>query len=618
MSISQPSAAAPDRPIALDSGLWASFANARNDGAFLTSWLALLLTKLDGATLGVVMEADPEQAAFVPAAIAPDPRRDLTVFQGVIERVVTSGRPAVEGEAPAYCAYPVRIEGQPVSRIIAVELASTSKGDTQTALREMHWAAGWLASKAWAGLAEERAGEVSRAAVALDLLALTGEHPRPEPAAMAVVNELQSVLKADRISIGMIVRRHTAPRIRLMALSYSAWFKKRSGVAERLETAMEEAFDQNAVVAVPPLPATERAITSAHQDYIADARMGSILSVPMLDQAGPVGVLSVQRRGDQGFTDDERRLLESVSGLIGPVLELKRRNRRWVGGRLLDTFTHALGVVLGPRRLSWKLLALFLLGLAVAAATVQGPFRVNADAIVRGTVVRAAVAPFNGYIESARVRAGDRVAAGDELARLDDADLVLERLRWTSELDRLKAEQREASAKGERAQVAFLDAQIDQADANLALTRTQLERTRITSSIDGLIVSGDLSQRLGAPVQPGEVLFEVAPLDAFRLDIFVDERDMRYVAPEQLGRLTLTGRPEDPLRFEVTRITPVAEVRDGVNTFRVEAALATLAEGVRPGMEGVAKIDAGRELMVWVWSRRLIDWLRETAWTWQP
>jgi multidrug resistance efflux pump len=274
--------------------------------------------------------------------------------------------------------------------------------------------------------------------------------------------------------------------------------------------------------------------------------------------------------------------------------------------------------VLGPRRLSWKLLALFLLGLAVAAATVQGPFRVNADAIVRGTVVRAAVAPFNGYIESARVRAGDRVAAGDELARLDDADLVLERLRWTSELDRLKAEQREASAKGERAQVAFLDAQIDQADANLALTRTQLERTRITSSIDGLIVSGDLSQRLGAPVQPGEVLFEVAPLDAFRLDIFVDERDMRYVAPEQLGRLTLTGRPEDPLRFEVTRITPVAEVRDGVNTFRVEAALATLAEGVRPGMEGVAKIDAGRELMVWVWSRRLIDWLRETAWTWQP
>ncbi|MCP3877214.1 MAG: HlyD family efflux transporter periplasmic adaptor subunit [Sulfitobacter sp.] len=612
------SGGAQDKPTTLDSGLWASFVNAGDDAAFLTSWLALLLTKLPGATLGIVMKADPAQGAFVPAAIAPDPRRDLTVFQAVVEKVAASGRPAIDGESPVYCAYPVCIDGQPVSRVIAVELVSSRKDGAQTALREMHWAAGWLATKVWAGFADEQAEQVSRAAVALDLLALTGEHRRPEPAAMAVVNELQSVLKADQISIGMIKRRHTAPRIRLLAISYSAWFRKRSTVAERLETAMEEAFDQNATVSVPAMPATERAISFAHQDHIAGSRMNSIASVPLLDQAGPVGIISVERRSEEGFSPEERRLLESVAALLGPVIELKRQNRRWIGGRIRDTLVHALGVLLGPRRLSWKLLVLVLVGLGVAAATFQGPFRVNADAIVRGTVVRAAVAPFNGFIEAASVRAGDVVAAEDELARLDSADLVLERLRWTSELDRFKAELRAAHAKYERAQVAFLEAQISQAEARLALTNTQLVRTRIMSPIDGLVVSGDLSQRLGAPVQPGEVLFEVAPLDAFRLEMFVDERDMRYVEPEQSGRLALTGRPEEPLGFEITRITPVSEIRDGTNTFRVEAALETLPEGVRPGMEGVAKIDAGKELIVWVWSRRLIDWLRETTWTWQP
>ncbi|MCP5109497.1 MAG: HlyD family efflux transporter periplasmic adaptor subunit, partial [bacterium] len=193
---------------------------------------------------------------------------------------------------------------------------------------------------------------------------------------------------------------------------------------------------------------------------------------------------------------------------------------------------------------------------------------------------RAAVAPFNGFIETASVRAGDLVATGDEITRLDSADLVLERLRWRSELDRLKAELRAAQAKYDRSQAAFLEAQVSQAEAKLKLTNTQLARTRITSPIDGLIVSGDLSQRLGAPVQPGEVLFEVAPLDAFRLDIFVDERDMRYVDLGQSGQLALTGRPEQPLDFEISRVTPVSEIRDSTNTFRVEATLVTLPEGV--------------------------------------
>ena len=56
-----------------------------------------------------------------------------------------------------------------------------------------------------------------------------------------------------------------------------------------------------------------------------------------------------------------------------------------------------------------------------------------------------------------------------------------------------------------------------------------------------------------------------------------------------------------------------------MNTFRVEAVLDQRpSDALRPGMEGVAKIDAGRELLVWSWSRRLVNWLRETAWTWQP
>jgi hypothetical protein len=35
---------------------------------------------------------------------------------------------------------------------------------------------------------------------------------------------------------------------------------------------------------------------------------------------------------------------------------------------------------------------------------------------------------------------------------------------------------------------------------------------------------------------------------------------------------------------------------------------------LHPGMEGVAKIEVGSRKLIWIWSRRLVDWLR--LWTW--
>ncbi|MBK5928394.1 diguanylate cyclase [Rhodobaculum claviforme] len=611
--------------VSLDSSLWATFANARGEGAFLTAWLALLVSRLGGVRLAAVLQADHGAGAFVPRAVVPDPRHDLSSLQGVAERSLASARPATEtdptaedGAGLSRLAYPVRRAGEPVAVVVVLDLAGVDPRALQAALRELHWSAGWLAARLWEAKAGDEAGRVARAGIALDILAAMAEHRRPEAAAMAVANELQSVLAADQVAIGMVTGARTAPRIRLLSLSHTAWFRKRSAFAEALEAAMEEAFDQSGTVALPPLDSTARAIAVAHEDLRLGRPVRHVLTVALPDEAGTVGALSVLRRGDVPFTEDDRMVAEAVAALVGPVLELKRRTRRWVGGRIIDGTAHVLGVLLGPRRLSWKLLALALIALAVAAATVRAPFRVQAEAALQGTVQRAAVAPFAGYVDAAPLRAGDVVAAGDLLARLEDTDLRLEALRWRSEVDRLTAQSREALARADRTQIALLEAQIAQARAQMALTEGKLARTRILAPIDGVIVSGDLSQRLGAPVQPGEVLFEVAPVGDFRVELWLDERDLRHVAEGLPGRLLLAGQPSDGLAITLTRITPLAEPREGINSFRLEAALDAVQPGLRPGMEGVAKIDAGEALLSWIWTRRLIDWVRHTAWTWQP
>jgi len=592
----------------------------KDEGTFLVSWLGLLVNRIAKATHGAVMQPDLAQGAFVPSAIVPDPRIDVSALGPVAEQALGTARPAtlVGEDGAQLIAYPIQIDGAAPQSVIAMSLAHADRTDVQAALREIHWAAGWLTSRAWAGRSTDQAGQVTRAAVALDLLALAGEHARPEPAAMSIANELQTLLKCDKVSVGMLIKRHSSPRIRMIAMSHSASFKKRSSLVESLEGIMEEAVDQNGAVSWPSLPKLKRAVAVAHRDHVKTTRTVSVVTVTLIERNTPIGALTCERRTGDDFTDDDLTMLQSVAALIGPMLEMKRRNRRWIGGKIWDGFLHGLGIVLGPRRLSWKLLAVVLIGLAVAGATVKAPFRIQADAILRGDVQRAAVAPFNGFIDTAFVRAGDVVDSGDILVRLDDTDLRLEELRWSSEIDRFSAQQRNAIAIGERAQAAFLDAQIAQATAQLNLTRAQLDRATITAPISGTVVSGDLSQRLGAPVQLGEVLFEVAPLADFRIDMFVDERDLRYIDDSMTGRLALAGQPSDGLAFDVSRITPVAEAREGMNTFRTEAALLTPNAQLRPGMEGVAKIEAGEALLVWTWTRRLGDWIRTTAWTWQP
>ena len=277
-----------------------------------------------------------------------------------------------------------------------------------------------------------------------------------------------------------------------------------------------------------------------------------------------------------------------------------------------------LGRLFGSERLSVKLAALAIALIVGALVFWPGQFRISAKAVLEGTIQRAAVAPFDGFIAAAPLRAGDIVAAGAEVARLDDRDLLLEKLRWETERAKLLQRQRDALAKHERTNQLVFSSQIEQAQSQLDLVLEKLKRARITAPIDGIIVSGDLSQMLGAPVQQGKVLFEIAPLDSYRLILQLDERDVGLVSVGNKGVLLLTGAASQSIDLEITRLTSVATAEDGRNFFRVEASINDSGLMLRPGMEGIAKVQIGERSLLWIWTRPLIDRIRLFIWAWWP
>jgi multidrug efflux pump subunit AcrA (membrane-fusion protein) len=182
----------------------------------------------------------------------------------------------------------------------------------------------------------------------------------------------------------------------------------------------------------------------------------------------------------------------------------------------------------------------------------------------------------------------------------------------------LQREQREALAGHERSRVRILQAQSEQLRAELELVEMKLARSRVIAPLHGVIVSGDLTQSLGAPLKRGEELFKIAPLENYRVMLQVDERDIGAIQIGQSGKLRLAGYPHLEHAFSVTRILPLPTAVEGSYLFTLEAELDQVSEQLRPGLQGMAKIDVGRRSLLWLAGSRLGDWLQLQLWRWWP
>jgi RND family efflux transporter MFP subunit len=360
-------------------------------------------------------------------------------------------------------------------------------------------------------------------------------------------------------------------------------------------------------------------VTRAHEALLRESEAGCAATFPLLRGREPVGALTLERAPGYRFDAPTLVVCEAVAAIAGPIIELKRVSEVGLPEHAGRSAKGLWDKIAGSGHFGFKLATLGTVVLAVFFALMTGDFRVAADATLQGVVQRAVTAPINGFVKEAPLRAGDLVTNGQVVGRFDDRDLRIERVKLAGEREQYDRQYREAMSKRERGQAQVLRARISQAEAQLALVEEQLARTVMIAPFDGVIVSGDLSQSLGAPVERGQVLFEIAPLDAYRVALQVDERDIAYVVAGQRGELTITSMPGERFAIAVKTVTPVNTPRDGRNYFKVEAVFDTAAGArLRPGMQGVAKIQIDERKLVWIWTRSLTDWLRLWLWSWLP
>jgi multidrug resistance efflux pump len=492
--------------------------------------------------------------------------------------------------------------------LVSLSMKRGHRLENVEALKRVQLVADVPASYQLQRVATESITKVEHFAGVLDLMVLINAEKRFLAASMTFCNELASRHQCERVSLGWLHRGY----IRLQTMSHVDHFDRKTEAVQNLEAAMEEALDQNSEVLIPGQHGG--LINRDHQHFARGNDVPYLCSLPLREDEEPVAVCTCER-SSAAFSETEMRLLRlSCDQAVRRLADLKRTDR-WFGARLASGLKDKLGRIFGYEHTGIKIIALLIAAALGTAIFGHFPYRVKAPVILRTDDLAYLTAPFDGHIERVLVRVGDEVEEGEELLRLDQTELLLRETEVIAEKNRYSSEFEKARAAGSPADMRITRAQYDQSAARHELIRYQLDRAVVRAPFSGIIVEGDLKERIGSPVRQGDMLFKLARIERLYAELKVSENDIHEIGQTVEGEIALASRPEDVYPIEVFRMEPVAVAEEKGNVFIVHAGFPSGPQDWwRPGMTGVAKLKIGDRSLVWIATHRTVDFLRLRLW----
>jgi hypothetical protein len=458
-----------------------------------------------------------------------------------------------------------------------------------------------------------------------------------ESAAMNLCNELATRAGAVRVSMGWV----KGNNVKLKALSHTEQFDKKQELVVQLEKVMEECRDQDQIVQYEPSGKSTENVTREAQVLSRMHGGHAALSVPLRRRAEIIGVLALEFLPNQPLGPQVAQGLGVAADLLAPQLYDRFQNDRWLITKAGISTRETAKKAIGPKHMLAKIIiTVCIIGLLVVCNLVpfvdlRRTFRVTAPFQFAPQQKIAVSAPFESTIEQIgeiggeRVRPGVKVSEGQVLLKLKTYELEQQLREVDRKIFQLAGQERKAADEDKTTDEQIYRAEREGAEAQRDLLRYRIDRATIKAPYDGVILKGEVEDKVNAPVKEGDLLFEVGPLSDLKIELTVNERDVQYLKdgrhpetnaplPEnerQKGMLATTSSPSDRFGFKIDRIVPMGEAKEGANAFKVYATLdAPSRPEWRPGMMGEARIDVVKKPLIWIWTHRVVDFVRLKLW----
>lgn len=405
----------------------------------------------------------------------------------------------------------------------------------------------------------------------------------------------------------------------VVAISHLERFEKTSRLVQAMQAAANEVLAVDRVLSVDARAALDQQVLQppAHRSYLQSLEgVLVVYGLPVRDSSGQTQAVVLCAADDVGLSQQAVNDLLLMLELILPQLTSARQQQMGVFKRARTVALERFSVLFGPGR-PWLKFWAVSLSLALLVLTFgRMPYKVEATAQLTTDSIRVLTAYNDGRLQEVLVDIGDLVVAGQPMSRMDISDLRQQEAEVRSELQRYQAEEDKARAARALADLEVARFRRAQSEARLQRVLHLLGQTDIRAPFDGVVVEGERRNLLGASVRRGDTLFRVAQVQGLYLLLQLPERDIRDVALSSLGEVVLLSQPGTEIPFKVSNLVPMAQVKgDEGNHFLLKAEINAPVQGWwRPGMVGLAKIDAGDRNIAWILFHRLVDTLR--LWFW--
>ncbi|HWB52878.1 MAG TPA: HlyD family efflux transporter periplasmic adaptor subunit [Tepidisphaeraceae bacterium] len=433
-----------------------------------------------------------------------------------------------------------------------------------------------------------------------------------EAAAKGLCNELATRIHAARVSIGW----RKGENIKLRAVSHTEKFDKKQELVIALQRVMEECADQEVAVFFDPTGEPTDTVTREAQSFSRANGGNSVLSLP-LRRAGEVeGVIVIELLPQQKIDQSALQGLTIAADLLAPQLYDRHENDRWLITKAGLSIKRIGEDTIGPKFMLAKVITVAILAAVLFVFLYKPMYHVSANFQFVADAKRIISAPMdNGRIAAVYKRPGDSVKKGDVLMELDATELIVQKAQSDAEADQYRKEMiKDRASSDHLADADIAEAEMDKAQAESNLLQLKINQCRITAPIDGKVLTGDWWHKIQAPVKEGDELFEIASDGPLRAELQVVDRDIQSVHVGQVGKLATTSLPTSKYGFKVQTVVGNGQPVEGENVFPVYANIPKQSSDWLPGMEGEARIDIGPRSLAWIWTHRLMDYLRMKFW----
>lgn len=335
------------------------------------------------------------------------------------------------------------------------------------------------------------------------------------------------------------------------------------------------------------------------KNYMELHNLKSFAAKILKDDQGIVGVYSIESEDAYLLSNEHLELLEILSSQSTVALRNVELYNTIPSAHFVKSFKeNLLGKIQNFREIPlkvWQYSIGTMLAFLILLTFVKVPNNIDAKVEILPKQFTF-FSQVKGVVSEIFVKEGSQIKKGDLLAQIDISDTKIELFEKESMKLKAKTEMFKLKEEGNIADFKIKENEYISLDYEVKLLNLKIQRSKIVAFEDGVVISENLDEIVGKPVNFGEEIIRVASLENVIARFEVPENSIQFVKPSQDVKFKVYGRPNDSFSEGIVLSSVSGEGRQVIesdpNKYYMAKAQIDLNQnsGLRPGMTGRGKI----------------------------